>query len=152
MDFEYLLWFLIFLVYIGLFVLKRMRSESKSDGRGGVSFEWKKKIDDFLSKAREEMRDASQNGGSNNTQCKSRQNQRLERSPEVLGPSWKTTSRKKLPLNRKYENQQNAQPKFRCCQPGLRKGHNRHIGWLVSVTGCVDTEWYGNDRCQQHGH
>jgi hypothetical protein len=67
MDFEYLIWFLIFLVYIGLFILKRMRSPSKSEGSGISRPGWKQKLDDFLTKAKEEMRDARRDGASMET-------------------------------------------------------------------------------------
>jgi hypothetical protein len=67
MDFEYLIWFLIFLVYIGLFILKRMRSKSKSKSSGGVQFGWKKKLDDFLARAKKEMNENRQGGATTET-------------------------------------------------------------------------------------
>jgi hypothetical protein len=67
MDFEYLIWFLIFLVYIGSFILKRMRSASKPKSSGGLHFGWKKKLDDFLARAKEEMNETRQVGATTDT-------------------------------------------------------------------------------------
>ncbi|MBW1962975.1 MAG: hypothetical protein JRJ04_16145 [Deltaproteobacteria bacterium] len=62
MKFEYLIWIVIFLIYVLLFILKRMRAASKTGDKGSLRPGWKEKLDEFLSKARQGMKSAKQDG------------------------------------------------------------------------------------------
>jgi hypothetical protein len=65
MQFEYLIWIMIILVYVVFSViLKRVRAVLKAGGEGAVKKrpEWKEKLEAFLSKARQELKVTRQEG------------------------------------------------------------------------------------------
>ena len=67
MKFEHLIWVVIFLVYVLSIILKRMRAASKAGDKGILRPQWKKKLDEFLSKARQEMNAGTQEGSEKET-------------------------------------------------------------------------------------
>jgi len=62
MDFGYLIWIIIILVYIASFILKRMRAASKTVEKGIAKGppEWKVKLDKYLAQTRQEQEIAKQ--------------------------------------------------------------------------------------------
>ena len=62
MKFEHLIWIIIFLVYVVSRVLKRVSAASKTGGQGIAKRrpEWREKLDNFLSQARQELEIAKQ--------------------------------------------------------------------------------------------
>ncbi|UCH22094.1 MAG: hypothetical protein JSU83_02250 [Deltaproteobacteria bacterium] len=62
MKFEHLIWIIIFLVWVVSVILKRVRAASKTGEKGIAKRrpEWKEKLDNFLSKAQQELKAAKQ--------------------------------------------------------------------------------------------
>ena len=69
MKFEHLIWIIIFLVYLVIVILKRVYAASKTGDRGIAKRrpEWREKLDKFLSKARQELEIAKQEGSNKET-------------------------------------------------------------------------------------
>ena len=62
MKFESLIWVVIFLIYVLSIIIKRMRAASKTENKGAHRPDWRKKLDEFLAKARQEMNASTQEG------------------------------------------------------------------------------------------